>query len=364
MEQEIKEEQKESVSEEETKPVKAVIQEVMYYEDDIKIPLEKAIEMNLPALLVGETGTGKTSFIRDLAKKHGKQLIRINLTGQTGVEELIGKILARDKGTYWVNGLLTIAMEKGHWIVLDEVNMALPEILSKLHSLLDDDKKIVLNEHKGEIIRPHKDFRLFGTMNPSDDYAGTKELNKAFISRFSVVIECDYSDNEAQILTDRTGIDIVSATDVVAVAREIRQNKKQGKITYPCSTRDLIYACSLIMNGVQKPLAFKTAIINKAPNDERAALEKVIELISKEEFTIKKQTFTSIGDMVKKFEKVDEMIKEKEKELTQEKKEKGELNKEITALRKENDEINSKLEEYQERVSKIKGKLVEYMKQK
>ncbi len=340
---------------------KPKVVDVMYYQDDIRIPLEKAISLNLPALLVGETGTGKTSFIRDLAKKHKRQLIRINLTGQTGVDELIGKILAKDNGTYWVDGLLTIAMKKGYWIVLDEVNMALPEILSKLHSLLDDDRKIILNEHKGEVIRPHKNFRLFGTMNPSDEYAGTKELNKAFISRFSVVIETEYSDNEVQILMDRTGIDPVTADNLVAIASDLRVQKQKEVITYPCSTRDLIYACQLIVSGVNTELALETAVVNKAQKDERSAIKTVIELITKQKFSIKSHNFTSIKDIIQGYQKLEDdnkkLVETNRTTTTQ-----------ITKLQDENDELrrdlqeaNKNLDDYKVKFEGIKKKLMSFV---
>jgi midasin len=43
-----------------------------------------------PVLLVGETGTGKTSAVGKLAQLTGKKLVSLNLSNQTEVEELIG----------------------------------------------------------------------------------------------------------------------------------------------------------------------------------------------------------------------------------------------------------------------------------
>uniref|UniRef100_A0A6M3LP30 Putative ATPase domain containing protein n=1 Tax=viral metagenome TaxID=1070528 RepID=A0A6M3LP30_9ZZZZ len=283
----------------------------MYYNADIKSALEKSIEINLPALLVGDTGTGKTSFIYDLAQQKGKKnVIRINLTGQTGVDEIIGKWLANKNGTYWIDGLLITAMKKGYWIVLDEINMALPEILSKLHSLLDDDRKIVLNEKKGEIISCHKDFRFFATMNPDEEYAGTKELNKAFISRFPIIAHIDYSPKEAEIIQERTGIDFDTCAQLVNIAREIRKNKEEEKLSYICSTRDLIYCGSLIKAGIKKGEAIKFSILNKAPKDERVPIQKLISLISGTEIIINDNLkYDSISEMIKDFKEKEEEIK-------------------------------------------------------
>ena len=46
----------------------------------------------------------------------------------------------------WLSGLLTRAVKEGHWILLDEVNMANPETLECLSSLLDLDGSVCLYE--------------------------------------------------------------------------------------------------------------------------------------------------------------------------------------------------------------------------
>ena len=272
--------------------------------------LEKAVDNNLPVLLIGETGTGKTSFVRDLAERKGIELFRLNLTGQTGVDEFLGKWLASpEKGTYWLDGLLIRAMKEGKWIVLDEINMALPEILSALHSLLDDDRKIVMKEFDGSVVKPHEDFRLFATMNPDDEYAGTKELNKAFLSRFPVVMRIGYSDKEELIVEQQGSVEESVAQSLVMVGHEIRSAKKKQLITYTCSTRDLIYCASLMSLSIPKALSFEMSILNKVPNEEREAVQKIIELVTGEKIkTSEGKTFKSIEEMLKDYSKLDKEL--------------------------------------------------------
>jgi len=258
--------------------------------------------------LVGDTGTGKTTLIRELARESGKDLIRINLTGQTGVDDLIGKHLANKNGTYWIDGLLVDAMKKGRWVVLDEINMALPEILAKLHSLLDDDHQIVLTEKEGEIIHPHPDFRFFATMNPDDEYAGTKELNKAFLSRFPVVLHVNYSEQEEKIIAEQGGVDDVTAKVLVRVAHEIRAAKAKGMLSYTCSTRDIIYCANLIKNGLDRAVAIETSLVNKAVTEERGAISKIIELITSEVIKVDNgQQFKSFEDLIKDYNSKDKV---------------------------------------------------------
>src|SRR3990167_4356140 len=276
----------------------------IHIKQENKLVLEKAIAGNKAVLLVGDTGCGKTATICELAKEQGKELIRINLTGQTGVDDIIGKYLVNEKGTYWIDGLLIEAMKRGNWIVLDEINMALPDIISKLHSLLDDDRKIVLNEKDGEVVRPSVGFRIFATMNPSDDYTGTKELNLEFLSRFGAVLQFEYADTETEIITEQGGVDGSIAEMLVALAKEARQNKKDGKFSYIISTRDLIYCASLIKDGLDTALAVETAIINKYPASERVAVAKLFELMTNGGIKIK------IGEEQKQYKSIAELSKQ------------------------------------------------------
>src|SRR5206468_1631140 len=114
-----------------------------------------AIKSDKPALIIGETGCGKTSIVRELAHKHDHKFMRFNLTGETSVDEFVGKYTLVNGETVWQDGILLEAMKQGAFLVVDEINVALPEILFVLHSLLDDDKFVVVANHNGEIVRPH-----------------------------------------------------------------------------------------------------------------------------------------------------------------------------------------------------------------
>jgi MoxR-like ATPase len=333
-----------------TKPVK----QKMFYDKLTKKTLKKAVELNMPVLMVGETGAGKTSFIRDLAESRGIKLTRINLTGQTGVDEVLGKWIVKGKEMVWIDGPLVTAMKEGEFIVFDEINMALPEILSALHSLLDDDRFIMLKEKENEKIVCHERFRFFATMNPTTEYAGTKELNKAFLSRFPFVLNIEYSSREAQIIADRTGIDLDDAKRLVMAAKDVRRNKDKGRdIYYTCSTRDLIYAAQLMTQGFDIAEALHLAIFNKIDdNTEREAVKKLFEFVTGETIILK----TESGDIeVKSVGEITEML---DKYIRQEK----ELNDRIEALQKDikfmREEANKMRTKYEDKMKEVRDKYV------
>jgi nitric oxide reductase NorQ protein len=237
-------------------------------QDEIKALLDVAVSNDLPTLLVGETGTGKTSLIRELAEQNSQTYTRFSITGETTVDDFVGKYILKNGETIWQDGILLTAASKGHYLVVDEINAALPEILFVLHSLLDDDKYIIVPQKDNSLVRPAKNFRFFATMNPVDEYAGTKELNKAFHSRFAMVIEVKYPKpkTEVEILVSRTGVDQEMAEKMVDVALGVRAAKKAEKIFYTLSTRDLIYWGQLVKPlGVHR--AFTVAIRNKGGED-------------------------------------------------------------------------------------------------
>lgn len=230
--------------------------------------LTLAAKHDLPTLLVGETGTGKTSLVRELAQSHGKTYTRFSITGETTVDDFVGKYILKDGETQWQDGILLTAVKGGYYLVVDEINAALPEILFVLHSLLDDDKYVTVPQKDNSTVKPHKDFRFFATMNPVDEYAGTKELNKAFHSRFAMVLEIKYPtrDIEIDILKKRCGVDILYAQKMVDVAIGLRRAKHEEKIFYTMSTRDLIYWGNLVDKiGIHR--AFRVAVKNKGTSD-------------------------------------------------------------------------------------------------
>ena len=241
-----------------------------------------AIRDNLPTLLIGESGTGKTSAIRYLAEKTKNGLRRVNLNGGTTADELVGRLLINDKGTYWIDGILTEAMRNGEWIVLDEINAALPEVLFVLQSVMDDDGYLVLTEKDDkEIVKKHENFRIFATCNPPE-YAGTKEMNKALLSRFVVCIKTEFPPErvELNIIKHHLGEEMAKteiATKLIKLANTTRESKENEKTDYAINTRDVISILKLtkFVNPIE---ALKLGFSNKLETDESKALLLIAKL--------------------------------------------------------------------------------------
>ena len=241
-----------------------------------------AVQRNLPALLIGETGVGKTLAVRYLAWKTNNGLRRVNLNGATTVDEFLGKLLINESGTYWVNGVLVDAMLSGDWILLDEINACLPEIAFGLHSLLDDDRMVVLMEYDGRIVRPHPSFRLFASMNPSEEgrYSGTKTLNEALLDRFSVVVQMEYlaEQEEIEAVMGQSGnFDRETVARMVHVARDVREAIHNEKVFGSFSTRRVIdWARMSLVFPVLESAHF--TVLSKLSRYDAEVVEDIIDL--------------------------------------------------------------------------------------
>lgn len=174
-----------------------------------------------PILLQGPTSSGKTSMIEYLAKMSGNKFVRINNHEHTDLQEYLGTYVSKAEGLQFEDGVLVRALREGHWIVLDELNLAPTDILEALNRLLDDNRELLVPETQ-EVIRPHPDFMLFATQNPPGLYGGRKYLSRAFRNRFLELHFGDIPENELEIiLRERSQIAPSYCTKIVEVYKKL-----------------------------------------------------------------------------------------------------------------------------------------------
>lgn len=175
-----------------------------------------------PVLIQGPTSAGKTSMIEYLAKKTGNEFVRINNHEHTDLQEYMGTYVSDNDGQLsFREGVLVEALRKGHWIVLDELNLAPTDVLEALNRLLDDNRELLIPE-TNEVVRPHRNFMLFATQNPPGLYGGRKNLSRAFRNRFLELHFDDIPENElGTILKERCQIAPSYCERIVKVYKEL-----------------------------------------------------------------------------------------------------------------------------------------------
>ena len=234
-------------------------------------------------LLVGPTGSGKSSLISQIAARLDWPLRRINLHGETGVSDFLGQHKAKNGEVYFQYGILPMAMREGQILVLEEVDAATPEILFVLQGVMEENGSLTLAENGGEIIQPHPDFRLVATANTlglGDEtslYTGTSVLNASHLDRWTTVFQIDYLDEDREIGVIREkvpNLDPVLANSMIALALSVRKAVEQEELFVTFSTRRLLaFARKTATLGLQK--ALEVTILNKLPKNERAVVTEL-----------------------------------------------------------------------------------------
>ncbi|GAA5967871.1 hypothetical protein JCM11641_005792 [Rhodosporidiobolus odoratus] len=152
--------------------------------------LLRALQLSKPVLLEGSPGVGKTSLVTALSAATGHSLVRINLSDQTDLMDLLGSDLPVEGGKSgefaWKDAPFLAAMQKGEWVLLDEMNLASQSVLEGLNSCLDHRGAVYIPELDRTFNR-HPDFRIFAAQNPLGQGGGRKGLPKSFLDRFSLV---------------------------------------------------------------------------------------------------------------------------------------------------------------------------------
>lgn len=122
------------------------------------------------------------------------------------------------------------ALRAGHWVILDELNLAPSEVLEALNRLLDDNRELYLPE-TNETVKPHPNFRLFATQNPSGAYGGRKPLSRAFRNRFVEIHMGDIPSAEMiTILEKRCGCPPSSAKRLVEIMEALRFRRSKSNV--------------------------------------------------------------------------------------------------------------------------------------
>ncbi|XP_045137299.1 midasin-like isoform X1 [Portunus trituberculatus] len=197
-----------------------------------------------PVLLQGETSVGKTSLISYLAQLTGNFCVRINNHEHTDLQEYIGCYGPDESGKLiFSEGALVKAVRNGHWIILDELNLAPSDVLEALNRLLDDNRELFIPETQ-ETVRAHPHFMLFATQNPPGLYGGRKVLSRAFRNRFVELHFTEIPADELEvILHRRCEIPLSYSKKMIAVLSDLQNMRRgsnlfQGKQSY-VTLRDL-----------------------------------------------------------------------------------------------------------------------------
>ena len=264
-----------------------VIREEPFYlpvSDEIEL-FEVAYQQNLPVLLKGPTGTGKTRFVEYMSYKLGRPLTKVTPKKdgedeQQGIplmtiachedltaSDLVGRYLLEGDETRWVDGPLARAVKAGAICYLDEIVEARKDTTVLIHPLTDH-RRILPIDKRGEVLEAHDGFQLVVSYNPGYQSA-LKDLKHSTRQRF-MALELTHppADLEAKIVQHESG---VSEDMSIALAKlgEKARNLKDHGLQEGVGTRLLIYAGKLIAKGIAPRRACQVAVTWALTDDQQ-----------------------------------------------------------------------------------------------
>lgn len=236
---------------------------------------ESAWIRQLPVLLKGPTGCGKTRFVQHMAAKLGLPVSTVSCHDDLTAADLTGRYLLKGGETVWVDGPLTKAVRNGGICYLDEIVEARKDVAVVLHPLTDD-RRILPLERTGEVLEAQSGFMVVVSYNPG--YQNLMKALKPSTRQRFVSIEFDFLPRDKEITTVaiESGLSEAKVASLVDLARRLRVLKGQD-IEEGVSTRLLIYCATLMEAGMPVADAVRAAIVEPLTDepDVKAALLEV-----------------------------------------------------------------------------------------
>lgn len=230
---------------------------------------EHAFEQQLPLLLKGPTGCGKTRLVEHMAARLGRPLVTVACHDETSAVDLLGRWLVKGGDTVWQDGPVTRAVRTGALLYLDEFAEARSDVLVVIHPLSDHRRRLFVERHDEELVAA-PGFMLVTSYNPGLQ-RGLKELKPATRQRF-VTLAFGYAAPavELEILVQETGVDARTGRALVALLGKLRAADTLLLSAAP-STRLGVAAARLIRAGVAPRAACESAIIEPLTDDREIA---------------------------------------------------------------------------------------------
>jgi len=226
---------------------------------------QHAYQNQLPVMLKGPTGCGKSRLVEHMAARLGRPLITVACHDETSAVDLVGRYLIEGGQTVWQDGPLSRAVRQGAILYLDEVAEARPDVVVVIHPLTDHRRELMI-DRRDERVQAASGFMLVVSFNPGYQ-RGLKELKPSTRQRF-VGLRFSYPkpDVEQEVLVGETGASPDLARRLVGLAHKLRSLDSLGLAEVP-STRLLVHTARLILAGVPPRQACISGIVEPLTDD-------------------------------------------------------------------------------------------------
>jgi nitric oxide reductase NorQ protein len=226
---------------------------------------ETAFQQQVPLLLKGPTGCGKSRLVEHMAAKLGRPLITVACHDETSAVDLTGRYLVQGGETAWQDGPVSRAVRNGAILYLDEFAEARSDVIVVIHPLSDHRRTLYVERHDEQIVAA-PGFMLVVSYNPGYQH-GLKELKPSTRQRF-LAASLTYPNREVEleVLKGETDIDDANGKKLCALVHKLRELEPLGLAEMP-STRLIVNAARLIQAGMPPRAACDAAIVESLTDD-------------------------------------------------------------------------------------------------
>ena len=255
--------------------------------------LEKGILANIPMIIQGFTSAGK-SFLSSVACKINKrECLTTALSENTTIEDLLGRdVIKNDSSIRFIPGILLLAYKDGKTLILDECDLAKPEILSCILGSMTKNELIICNQ----TFRKMEGYNVILTMNGEVKGFNEKQRNiltSNILSKFIIIPFEEMEKEECQeifkcLLNEKENSKdyINNIGNFIEIHQEMINNMKENEETSknknnisidPIVTlRNLKYCCYLGWNLIHPRIAAEISYTARFPKNERAKFENIL----------------------------------------------------------------------------------------
>lgn len=227
--------------------------------------LIKMLAANVPVMMVGPAGSGKSHAAHQAATALGLRFFAQSVCAQTTESRLLGYMDA--VGNY-VRSLFREAYESGGVFLLDEIDAGNPNVLAALNSALSNGTCAFPDR----MVQRHDEFRAVATANTwgqgaTVEYIGRQPLDAATLDRF-ISLRWNYDDNLESALCNNA--------EWLGFVRAVRAEIEARGIKHVVSPRASIYGARLLEAGLIRKQVEQVALFKGMEEGSANAIQRKV----------------------------------------------------------------------------------------